>query len=544
MFGSKKKQFVSIVKQDKQLKVNYKILQDNKIFKEENSTFVAAEPTMPKDALVKLDVLQKDIPHTYLISIYDQATQKVLPTSEIDVISYESVKLDSTTSVAVAKNELASYNRYFANSGIDYLISPFSIISEYTKELGVKNSLNVFIHNNVLYMVFLDGEQKIAHATTEALTPFEKIKQEQFSEDEIVDQKLYDEVSFLEIQQFLNDAIEEYYELKEDVEFLEGMKFLYTLSPFSNDQMESLHDALMVEIEYEPLELQRYLDKFIQKESLESLSLLKPRAKVAPKSMKGWTFLTILSLIAVIAVVYFKLDDSIMMEEQTAKQAQNVQKEVVEVKQEIETLEKNIPLTLPNHTMLNRSTLERINMHFDIIPYDAILKDLELLEESSTFVTYFAVPTTAVEDMQTKLLNIYKDSKVLLKHQNKALLNVIIENNGLVVDMKTIPYARYNKDEYLSIGKATEYITKLLPLQSSMKFLKKEQKENLEYQFTVTSIVKTPDEFFNLINKLSGEIHSVYIQYPIVFSKLNEGIEVKYIITLFQAPKESPKPKS
>lgn len=543
MFGSKKQQFVSIIRQDKQLKINYKILQDNKIFKEENSTFVVSQPIMPKDALLKLDVLQKDIPHTYLISIYDQEAQKVLPTSEIDIISYESVKLDSTASVAVAKNELASFNRYFANSGIDYLISPFSILSAYTKEFGIKNTLNVFINNNILYMIFLDEEQKIAYAKTEALTSFEKIKEEQFSGDEIVDQKLYDEVSFLEVQQFLNDAIEEYYGLKEDVEFLEEMKFLYTLSPFSNDQMESLHEALMVEIKHEVLDMQHYLDSFIQKETLESVSLIKPRMKIAPKSMKGWLFLTILSLLAVIAVVYFKLDDSVMMEEEQKKQTQNIKKEEVEVKQELATLEKNIPLTLPNHNMLNRSILERINMHFDLIPYDGILKDLELLKDSSTFVTYFAVPTTAVEDMQTKLLNIYKDSKVLLKHQNKALLNVIIENNTLIVDTKTIPYARYNKDEHLSIGKATEYITKILPLQSSMKLAQKEQKENLKYQFTVTSIVKTPEEFFTLINRLSEEIHSIYIDYPIVFSKLNEGIEIKYMINLFQAPKETPKPK-
>ena len=87
-------------------------------------------------------------------------------------------------------------------------------------------------------------------------------------------------------------------------------------------------------------------------------------------------------------------------------------------------------------------------------------------------------------------------------------------------------------------------LVEMKQVSAEISLLKKEQKENLEYQFTVTSIVKTPEEFFALFDKLSGELRSVYIAFPIVFSKLNEGIEVKYIITLYQAPKESPKPKS
>jgi len=545
MLGSKKKQFVSIIRQDKQLKINYKILQDQKIFKEENSTFVATEPTMPKDALFKLDVLQKDIPHTYLISIYDNPHQKVSPSSDIDLIGNNAVSLDNSYSVAVAKNELATYNRYFIDSGIDYVVSPFTLLNEYIKEFGSKNSLNVFVNNNILYILFLDEEQKIAYAKTQELTPFEKIKEEQFADDEIVDQKLYDEVSFLEIQQFLNDSIEEYYSLKDDVEFLENIKFLYTLNPFTQDQMDSLHEALMVNIDYEVLNIQEGLNKFINNDTLESISFIKPRTKATPKTMKGWMFLTLLSLAAVAFVLYLNMEDTKSEDTLKEKQieAKKIQSKPVEVKEELADLEKNIPLTLPNHTMLNRSMVERINMHFDLIPYDAILKDLELLEDSSTFVTYFAVPTTALEDMQTKLLNIYKDSKVLLKHQNNALLNVIIENNNLVVEIKSVPYARYKKHDVFSVGKATDYVSKLLPIQSSLKFLKKEQKDNLHYQFSVTSIVKTPEEFFQFVKRLDNEIYSIFIDYPIVFSKLNEGIEVKYLINFYQPPVEAPKPK-
>jgi hypothetical protein len=539
MFSSKKKQFVSIVKKDKQLKLNYKIFQDNKILKEENSTFVITESTMPKDALYKLGVLQQDIPHTYLIGLYDSAAQKVLPSSEVDVISYESVPLNPTQSIAIAKNELAMSNRYYQDSGIDFVISAFSIVAEYAKDFGTKNSLITLVNNNVLYMLFLDEDKKIAYTKSQQLTPFEKIKQEQFADDEIVDQKLYDEVSFLEIQQFLNDAIEEYYGQKEDTEFVEHVKFLYTLNPLSNDQLESLNEALMVQVEYEPISIQEYLNKFIKTGRLSGISFINPRAKSAPQSMKGWLIITAISLIALLLVVYFQMTETVKSPTTTA-QAQKTEMKPVEVKDELDALDAELPLTLPNHVMLNNSVKERIKMHFDILPYDGIIKDLELLEESATYVSYFAVPTASVEEMQTKLLNIYKDSKVLLKHQNEALLNVIIENQGLVIEIKSIPYAKYDKAPLLEVGAVTKHITKLLPLQSSLKFDKKIQDENLYYEFSATSIVKGPEDFFMLIDRLNKESISIYIDYPIVFSKLNDGIEVKYTLKMYQGTPDAP----
>ncbi len=539
MFSKKKKQFVSIVKQDKQLKLNYKILQDNKIIKEENSTFVITESTIPKDALYKLAVLQKDIPHTYLIGVFDSAAQYIIPSASVDVISYESVPFDHNQSIAIAKNELALANRYYQDSGIDYIVSAFSIIYEYAKEYGVKNSLVSLVSNNVLYMLILDEDKKVAFSKAKELTPFEKIKQEQFSDDEIVDQKLYDEVSFLEIQQFLNDAIEEYYGKKDGVEFIENVKFLYTLNPLSSDQLESLNEALMVQVDYEPISIQEYLNRFIQKQRLDGISFINPRTKSAPKSMKGWLLITILSLIAVLLVVYLKMSDDPTKTTENS-QTPTAQIEPVEVKDELNALDAEPPLTLPNHVMLNNATKDRIKMHFDILPYDGIIKDLELLEDSATFVNYFAVPTTSVEEMQTKLLNIYKDSKVLLKHQNEALLNVIIENQGLVIEIKSIPYAKYDKEPLLEVGASTEYLTKLLPLRSSLKFDKKIQDENLYYEFTATSIVQNPQEFFDFVDRLSNESFSLYIDYPIVFSKLNEGIEVKYTLKMYQGTPPSP----
>ena len=70
----------------------------------------------------------------------------------MDVIGYDSVKLDNKYSIVIPKNELTSTTRYFSNSGIDYIISPFTILNEYVQDNSIKNSINVLIYNNVVYV--------------------------------------------------------------------------------------------------------------------------------------------------------------------------------------------------------------------------------------------------------------------------------------------------------------------------------------------------------------------------------------------------------
>ncbi len=536
MFSSNKKQYVNILKQNKQLNLDYVILQDKKILKQEQSSFLVIDNNMPQDALFKLDTLQKNIPNTYLSSLFEGNRQKVIPTKDVDVIGYEAVRLDSKYSIVAPKNEITSAARYFANSGIDYIVSPFSILYEYIQDKSVKNSLNVLIYNNILYVMILNDLKQIVSCEVKELTPFEQVSDKSFSDDEIVDQKLYEEVHFLEIQQFLNDMVQQYYSEYDDVEFLEQVKILYTLKPLSDEQINSIYETIMVDVSYESIEIGNYLSLITQKDDANKYSFIDPRIKKQNKNTMIWVILALVSILAVGAVVYNTIlnKPEIIEEKVQKKEIQKKAKEIV--KKEI-IVEKEVEF--PNHIFLNNRVLQDIYMLFDIVPYDAILKDLEINKANSTYVCIFTPDSKSLEDMQVKLLNVYKESKVLLKHQNKTMLNTIIENEQVLEADKPIHYSKYDKFEFLSIGKATEYLNKLLLNDSIIKFIEKESKEYLVYKFSVKSVVKTPKEFFDFIEKVNNQNISILLDYPIVFSKLNNGIEIKYNLLLNQNHKKT-----
>jgi len=525
MFGSKKKQYVVITKQDE------------KILKEEHSSFLITNQAMPQDALFKLDTLQKNIPLTYLGSLFEGKNQKIVKSEEVDVISYETIKIDELKSIVIPKNELVLQSRYYQNSGIDYIFSPFSILNEYLKELGVKNSLNVFILNNTVYTILLGEYKEIIRADTKELTPFEEIKDEEFSDDEIVDQKLYEEVHLLELQQFLNEIVQEYYSSGDEVDFLESVKVIYTLQPFTDEQLDSLYETLMVSVSYEQIDLQDYLSKMITSQEVINYSFIDPRVKKEKNTALSWLFLLVLSLIAIAAVIYFNMSEPSMQEPQPQKveEIKKAMEKPVEVKKEIAKIDKVITLPkLPDHIRANNNVKEKIAMLFDIIPYDGILKDIEVYEKNSTFVVNFAMPSTSIEDMQMKLKNIYGESKVLLKHQNKAIINAIIENTGLTTTENEVTLKEYPKLNFMSISKATDYIKALAIENSTIKLEKNEKGEYQKYRYNVVSKITDPEQFFRFLDKLNKQKSAIVMTYPITFAKLNDAIELKYILELSQ----------
>lgn len=547
MFKNNKKQFVNILKQNKQLKLDYKTYQDNKIIKQEQSSFLITDDTIPQDALFRLDTLQKSIPNTYLVSLFEGENQKIIPTQKVDVIGYESVKLDETLSIVVPKNELITASRYFSTAGIDYIVSPLTLLNEYIQDKSEKNSLNVLIYNNVVYIIILNNLRQIAFTKVKELTEFEDVQDVAFSEDEIVGQKLYEEVRFLEIQQFLDDIVKEYYGLYEGTDFLERVELLYTLMPLSEEQIQSLYETVMVKINYGVINIEEYLDTIILKENSALDSFINPRVKKQSGNIYVWILLALISIMVVVTVLYFMLEEN-KIEKELHKNIKKIERKASEViKKEIvpmeEEMKKEIVVKLPNHITSNNHILQNIYMLFDVVPYDGVLKDMEITQNSSTYVCNFIANTTSLEDMQTKLLNIYKESKILLKHQNNAIVNSIVENTTLVDHKIVAQKKQYEKSVFLSTSEATQLLQEMLPLKSEIKYIKKEKAEYLQYHFTLKSQVKNTKEFFTLIEKINQQNISIELTYPLTFSKTTDALEIKYNLIVNQLNKKSVEPK-
>jgi len=74
--------------------------------------------------------------------------------------------------------------------------------------------------------------------------------------------------------------------------------------------------------------------------------------------------------------------------------------------------------------------------------------------------------------------------------------------------------------------------------QSLVKFEKKDIKEFTTYTFFITSKIKKPSEFFNMIQKITEQQLSIELKYPITFSKKDKFLEVKYVILMHQQNKK------
>ena len=539
MFNKNKKQYINILQQNKQLKINYKIVEEDKILKEEQSSFLITDSTLSNDAKFKINALQKEIPHTYITSLIETYNQNIIPTEKLDIISYDSIKIANKYSVVIPKNEVNSVTRYFQDTGIDFIISPFSILEEYLKENGKKNSLNFFIYNNIIYTLIFNNKKELVYNTVKILSSFESTQDETFLEDDIVGQKLYEEVNFLEIQQFLNETVEEYYASGEDIEFLEHIEMIYTLKPMSDEQVSSLQDLLMIPITYKAIPLDSYIDEMIQGEKSTVHNFITPRVKKEDNNIYFWIILALLS-IGIIAGIFTSQINEEKMEKEKEVVEKIMPKKEVKVQKEIESVTPST-ISLPDHQQSNINVLASIQMLFDVLPYDAILKDIEINDNSSTYVSNFIVTSNSLSDMQSKLKNIYSSSKILLQHQNKVMLNTIIQNNNLLkkdsISNKTqyITYKRYN---FLSTSKATSYLRGLSIKDSIIKFDNKQKEKYLKYNFSVTSKIQSPKEFFDFIKKLNSQNLSVQIDYPVTFSKTTNALEVKYKIQINQHNKK------
>jgi len=532
-----KKQYINILQQNKQLKIHYKIIQDNQIIKEEQSSFLMTSPKLPNDAEFKLNTLQKNINQTYIASISENQNQNIVLTNNIDIIHYDSIKIDNNYSVVIPKNENIVTSRYFEKTGIDFIISPFTIIEKYLDGIKNKNSLNIFIYNNTIYLIIYNRNKELTLSKTKTLTSFESTQDETFLEDDIVGQKLYEEVNFLEIEQFLNETIEEYYAHAVDVEFLENIEMIYTLKPMPDEQIRALQDSLLIPISYKAISVDKYMDEIIQTKNSDLHNFITIRQKKAEKNIYLWIIVALFSITVAIGIALFSFDQKEIEALKSGIQEETTPvKAVVQKQTEIVSVEPPVIL-LPNHKLINIQMEQNIKMLFEVIPYDAVLKDIEINKDTSTYVSNFVVSSNSLIDMQSKLKNIYSSSKILLEHQNEIILNTIIQNNTLLNTYEAIQNKEYQEYKLLSTSEATTYLSDLVIKNSTIKFDGKEKNDYLTYNFSVTSTVNTPSEFFEFIEKLNIQNISIELAYPIIFSQTTDFLEIKYKVQIHQQNK-------
>lgn len=542
MFKNNKKQFVNILKQDKQLKVEYKILDEDKIVKEDSSSFLLDGDYLSKDSISKLNILQNDIPQTYLNALITTPNQEVKVTNDIDKNAYECVKFDENSSIAITKNDVFEEGVYYSKCGIDHLISPFTILNNKIISKSLKNSLNVLIYDNSLYVLVKDKDKKIGKSGIKVLTAFEQMQDPKFSDDELLGQRIYDEVYFLEVQQTLSDLVQQYYQDNKDVEFLEEVNIYYTINQISDEQLDSLNETLMAKVNYYQINMNEELFNLTSKIESEEVSFIEVRDKKKNNNSLLWTALAAISMLGVVGAIYYQMSQKVEQEKQPEQK--QIKKEIKqEVKKPKIEKKEEVIASFPSHQDYNTKIVQDLMTLFDVVPYDAILNEIGVDKNSSTFVCNFISTTTSNEDMKLDLEKIYKESKAILTYANNAVLSTIVTNKGLLNTPKPVKNITYQEHEFMSIAQVSKYLERIVLNSSSIKYKTKRKDKYTTYRFTVESLVAEPQNFFDFVGELNKKNIPLVVDYPMEFAKTNDGISVKFDMVFYQQNKPLIKPK-
>ncbi|MBD3841698.1 MAG: hypothetical protein IE909_07415 [Campylobacterales bacterium] len=530
MFKDSKKQFINILTQDKQIKIDLKIFEKNTLQKSENATFLKADGEFSKDLLQKLQILEHNINQTYTTTLLHTNDQFVVSKDSLENESQSSmIDLGSSHCVVVSKNTIDRSKEYYKNS-IDYFISPFTILYETIKASNKTNSLNGFIFDNKIYLLLLDDQLKISYSALYNLTSFDKVQESNFYTDEIIGQKLYDEVYFLEIQQILNEVIENYYASKDGADFIESIHLYYSIKQLSDDQLDALEESLVSKVNYYGLAVNEILFEFVKANKIESFSLTSAREKKQDKKIYLWLGLVLVSCFAAFGLIYNAYEqnnDSLLNQSKANLQSKQQIKQPQSVVQKI-----NVPL--PDHQSINESLMKEMLVLFDAVPYDGVLKKVQFDQNTTNMVINFIANSSSIQEFEKTLNTQYAPTKMVLKDTQSAISSTIF--SSLLNNNTTVVSKEYgNNNKYLTTSETITYLKKIINNDSLVvKFLDKVTKEYVEYSFDMLLSVQSTQDIYNIFNLLNKQSYSITIAKPIVIETLNDNLETKFSIKFSQ----------
>ncbi len=527
MLQDKNAQYINIKQYDKHLKIDNQILKNGKIITTEHSSFLVNNK-LSLDATSKLNILQKNINKTYLTTICESLNQKIVNDKFVDN-NFEVKKLTSHLHIAIPKNDLLDKEHYFSTTGLDYIFSPFSILYNHILEDGINaNSINILILNNTVYALILNDQQKVVFSSIKTLTAFDDISNSEFYTDGIEGQQLFDEVHSLEIQEILTSITNEFYEQSDEETFCENISIFYTIKQLNDEQLQKIQESMMLKIRYSIILVDEYLFSLSKQLQVSAYSFSKPRKKQDKKSFIIWIMGAILSTTLVIGILYFMQ----IQEEVEQKKLEKIREAKIIADKKAQLAK----IKLPNHKMENEKIAKLVLNIFDIIPYNTVLNELQLQKRESTIVCNFLKKDTFSQDIQPKLLKMYKTSEILLMQKNEYTYNAIIASTGILSQKLSAKQIQpnYNHGKFISGEKVISQIKAFLPTKTTVVFKSKQKSKFLTFNFNVVTILKTPKDFFNFIEQLNKKNYSLNISYPIEFSQTTQGLETTFNLKFHQ----------
>lgn len=510
MFG-KDSQFISILKYNTQLKIDFKRLKNENLDKTEESTFIIHDEILSRDISTKINQWQEAVPKTFISTLCLCADEKIINKTNKKLVDYSKVQLNNNFDVVVKKEKLFEVEHYFEFTGLDYVFSPFQVLNLHLEQNPTSNTLVVLTVSDYIYIVIVNELNKIVFNKIHKVPEFRDIKESRFYESDVLGQKLYDEVYSLELQNFISKTLTEYYKNKSD-NFVEKIDILYTIKQLSDEQIQEIEDDLMISVHYHYISLKDSIYELSRGPNRLIQSYVKPRVKKGKSSTK-WVILLLIFLLALSGSgIYYK-------------------EKVIDFVQKIKELKKEEPkevfvekqIALPNHININNELKDDLIILLDSIPYDMVIDSLEVKKDNSTITGKMLAPDSYIKDIQPKLLQFYKYSNIQVKDSKNIALDVMIYNSDPILKdskalyNKTLP--NYLGDGFMPVKRVSDQLKIILPKSAVLVY---ESTFNLDistYNFKVNMVINSPIEFLKLLDGLNKELYSINISYPIILLK-------------------------
>jgi len=511
--GKKQIQYINLIKSGNNIKIINRIFEKNKLISSSSSIFLLKNGLLSNEAYFKLKALTNNT-NSFISTIFENTDQQIVPVEEVISDEFKTINLDFKQKLVVKKYDIDEYLAQF-DVGIDYLFSPYSILFYKYLSNPINNSLNLLILNNTIYTFIVKENNKIVKTKIATITNFEEIKKSKFYNDEIEEQKLYDEVYYFELLNFLKEFIEEYY--NDGGSFIEKINIFYDIKQLDKEKIASIKEELLIETSYEKIEIDEILFELSFNKGLSTQNL----HKISKKNKSNLFYLIIIFLITSIIAGYFiyqtvKKDD--------LKETKKTKKEVKKEKITKKAPKKITQILLPNHVEHNNFIKNLIYKIFDSVIDEVILKKLQISKNETTFVfTYKNLKD--LYKFNDKLGLIFEKNEILLTSKSKNKYNSIITStNFKIKEQKTTSTYKFSK---ISINEIKNLISKNFKKYNINK-IATFNKKYTTIVYNVKVISKSTRPFFNFLDNLNKQVNNIQINFPITFEKANDGLEIGF----------------
>lgn len=513
MLSKTKKQFISLYHIDNQVKVGYQVYEKNKLVINQNSAILSSKDKLPKELEMIFVAKQNEIKESYVSTLINCVNEKIIPKSQnFNTENFASIALSDEYNVVVPKLEIVKVAHFFGNAGVDFIFSPLQILHSLFLENPSNDTLNVLLYGDKIIFLMLNKNDSINYGT-DYLTKFSEVSQSEYFDDEIGEQKLYNEIYYLEVLSKISIFLDSISSKVSKV------SIFYDLKQLSNENLSSLESFFDIEISYKKANiLDHLLDFSMSKEKYKSYIL--PRQKKISNTLTLGILGAIASGIVAFGLVYFI---NSFLDSPKPKITQSAKPKI-------------ITASLPNHVIQNQKIVDELNFIFESIPLNVTLNSVTINSKGSVFECEFITQKTYQAQMQKHLLSYYGNSKVEFKRENGELLGVIA--NDVKPDFNsTEPNLQvYKYSKKFDAKSALATFENLLPKNGQISL--QAQMDDGKFQtfaYNANFVITSPKEFFDFIDALNKSGYSILLSEPTSFVKAENGIEIKTMILFNQA---------